>query len=256
VPLNAAVGGRKRWAETMSDTPLSVMTAQEQAQAYLRDRIITGEIPGGARLKAEELAQRLKISRIPIREALRQLHAEGLVEIRRNYGASVVALNPSDILELFSIRSVLEGLACREAVSRFEKKDLKALDDLLMRMQSKQRDPVTWTERHDRFHHYLCGVAGMPRLSQQITLLWNRTLPYMRLYVTTHHDPEPRGLEHRALLDDILSGDGAHAEVAMRDHIVKNGESIVAFLEALPKHARSSPIKRKPQRRSSISPEV
>ena len=162
------------------------MTAQDHAQAYLRDRIISGEIPGGARLKAEELAQRLKISRIPIREALRQLHAEGLVEIRRNYGASVVALNPSDILELFSIRSVLEGLACREAVSHFEKKDLKALDDLLMRMQSKQRDPVTWIERHDRFHHYLCGLARMPRLSQQITLLWNQTLPYIRLYVTTH----------------------------------------------------------------------
>lgn len=240
----------------MSDSPPSLMTAQDHAQAYLRDRIISGEIPGGARLKAEELAQRLKISRIPIREALRHLHAEGLVEIRRNYGASVVALNPSDILELFSIRSVLEGLACREAVSRFEKKDLKALDDLLMRMQSKQRDPVTWIERHDRFHHYLCGVARMPRLSQQITLLWNRTLPYMRLYVTTHNDPEPRGLEHRALLDEILSGDGAHAEAAMRNHIVKNGESIVSFLEALPKRATSPPIKRKPQRRSSSSPEV
>jgi DNA-binding GntR family transcriptional regulator len=240
----------------MNDSPLSLMTAQDQAQAYLRDRIISGEIPGGARLKAEELAKRLQISRIPIREALRQLHAEGLVEIRRNYGASVVALNPNDILELFSIRSVLEGLACREAVSRFEKKDLKALDDLLMRMQSKPRDPMTWIERHDRFHHYLCGVARMPRLSQQIVLLQNQTRPYIRLYVTTHNDPEPRGLEHRALLSEILSGDGAHAEAAMRNHVVKNGESIVSFLEALPKHATASPIKRKLQRRSSTSPEV
>jgi DNA-binding GntR family transcriptional regulator len=88
--------------------------------------------------------------------------------------------------------------------------------------------------RHDKFHDYLCGISGMPRLVQQSKLLRHQTSPYIRLYVNTHPDPEPLGLEHRSLLAKILGGDEAQAEAVMRSHIVENGKSIVAFLEALP----------------------
>jgi DNA-binding GntR family transcriptional regulator len=209
-------------------------TSQEQAHAYLRDRIISGQFPGGMRLKSEELARRLKISRIPIREALRQLHAEGLVEIKRNHGASVVTLSPADIMELFWIRSVLEGMACRMALPRFEKKHIEALDKLLNKMKIRQDDAVNWIERHDKFHDCLCDVSGMPRLSQQIKLLHGQTRPYIRIYVSTHADPEPLGLEHRTLLNEILSGDAKQAETSMRNHVVENGERIVAYLKTLP----------------------
>jgi DNA-binding GntR family transcriptional regulator len=226
-------------SNAMSKPILNFTTAHEQVQNFLRERIIFGEYPGGMRLKTEELASLLKISRMPVREALRQLHAEGLVEIKRNQGASVVTLSPTDIMELFSIRSVLEGLACRAAASRFSQKDCKVLDALLVQMQNRQDGRVRWLARHERFHDYLCGISGMARLSQQITLLRNQTRPYIRLYITTHDDPEPQGLEHRALLDIVLSGDGDRAEAAMRTHIVENGASIVAFLAALPSRQQS-----------------
>lgn len=227
-------------------------TAHEQVQSFLRERIMSGEYPGGMRLKTEELASLLKISRMPVREALRQLHAEGLVEIKRNQGASVVTLSPADIMELFSIRSVLEGLACREAASRLNQKDCKVLDALLVQMQNLQEGRVRWLARHERFHDYLCGASGMTRLSQQITLLRNQTRPYIRLYITTHDDPEPQGLKHRPLLDSVLSGDSDRAEAAMRRHVLENGERIVAFLAALPSR-QHSPAKPRSKRAAETS---
>jgi DNA-binding GntR family transcriptional regulator len=216
-------------------SPLMVITsAQEQAYAYLRDRIISGQFPAGMRLKSEELARKLEVSRIPIREALRQLHAEGLVEIKRNHGASVVTLSPADIMEMFWMRSVLEGLACRVASSKIDKKQIRALEEMLSKMQSWGDGPTNWITRHDKFHDYLCNVSGMRRLSQQAMLLRNQTHPYIRLYVSNHPDPEPLGLEHRALLEQILDGDADQAEAAMRGHIVENGKSIVAYLETQP----------------------
>jgi DNA-binding GntR family transcriptional regulator len=216
-------------------------TAQEQVQNFLRERIISGDYPGGMRLKTDKLASLLDISRMPIREALRQLHAEGLVEIKRNHGASVVALSPADIMELFSIRAVLEGLASRQSVARLTGKDVKELEGLLIQMQNRQDGRVRWLARHDRFHDYLCGVSGMTRLSQQITRLRNQTRPYIRLYITTHDDPEPKGLEHRTLLDVVASGDADLAEATMRRHVIENGEVIVAFLASLPKSADGPP---------------
>jgi len=217
----------------MSKSPIFLTTAQQQAHAYLRDRIIFGEFPGGMRLKSEELANRLKISRMPIREALLQLHAEGLVEIKRNHGASVVKLSPSDIMEIFLIRSALEGLACRLALPRIKKKHVKVLDELLSKMQVHQKADG-WIASHDRFHDHLCGIAAMPRLSQQIRQLHNQTRPYIRLYVTSHiNNPDPPGLEHRALLNKILDSTPNHAENAMCNHIVENAKSIVEFLESI-----------------------
>jgi DNA-binding GntR family transcriptional regulator len=219
-------------------------TALEQVHNFLRERIISGDYPGGTRLKTEELASLLGISRMPIREALRQLHAEGLVEIKRNQGASVVTLSPADIIELFSIRAVLEGLACREAVSRLTEKDIKVLEGLLVQMQDRRDGRVRWLTRHDRFHDYLCGVSGMARLLQQITLIRNQTRPYIRLYIMTHDNPEPEGLEHQTLLDVVMSGDANWAETTMRRHVIENGESIVAFLAGLPKRGKKTPKSR------------
>ena len=224
--------------------PIRLETAQEQAHAYLRDRIIAGDFPGGMRLKSEELAARLGISRMPIREALRQLHAEGLVVIRRNQGASVVRLSPAEIMELFSIRAALEGLAARIAAERIEPKQTRMLQELLLRMQRHADAPVRWIAGHDAFHDALCAVALMPRLAQQITLLRQQTRPYIRLYVSGHDDPEPRGLEHRMLLEALLGGSGDAAESAMRQHVVENGRSIVAFLESMPKKAARRPARR------------
>src|SRR5216684_2844518 len=86
-------------------------TPQQQAGNYVREQILTGRFPVGMRLKSEEIARTLGFSRMPVRDALQQLHSEGLVSIRPNRGAIVTTLTGDEIRELFEIRAVLEGLA-------------------------------------------------------------------------------------------------------------------------------------------------
>src|SRR5687767_7810298 len=93
-------------------------TAQEEAYTYLREAILSGHYPGGTRLDLNEIARAVRASRMPVREAIRQLDAEGLVSIRPNRGAVVTQLTADDIVELFETRAVLEGLAARVAAPR------------------------------------------------------------------------------------------------------------------------------------------
>src|SRR5579871_541757 len=96
--------------------PERFTTAEEFAHERLRELILTGELAGGTRLQQAELAARLGISRMPVRQAILRLESEGLVIQRPNRGAFVTLLGPEGILELFEMRSVLEGLALRLAV--------------------------------------------------------------------------------------------------------------------------------------------
>lgn len=84
-------------------------SAQQLAYIHLQDRIVSGALPGGTRLKPEPIAQQLGISRMPVREAIRQLNAEGYVTIMPNRGAVVTNRTPEDVIELFEMRAVLEG---------------------------------------------------------------------------------------------------------------------------------------------------
>src|ERR1700722_2527846 len=86
-------------------------TAEQQAYVYIQDQIVSGALAGGIRLRPEEISQALGISRMPVREAIRQLAAEGYVTLRANRGPLVTSRTPDQVVELFEIRSALEGLA-------------------------------------------------------------------------------------------------------------------------------------------------
>ena len=111
----------------LAEPPTRFQTAEEHAYRYLRNLILTGVFLGGAKLNQDELASKLAVSRMPIRQAIRLIESEGLVVSRPNRGAVVTALGPDAILELFEMRSVLEGLALRLATPRITKEDLKSL---------------------------------------------------------------------------------------------------------------------------------
>src|SRR5689334_5025020 len=94
--------------------PIAEMPNSSDAVASaLRDAILRGALPGGAHLRQEELATRMGVSRLPVREALRQLHGEGLVTLAPNRGAEVVALAPDEVHEIYDIRIALETMALR-----------------------------------------------------------------------------------------------------------------------------------------------
>lgn len=205
-------------------------TAQQQAYIHLQDQIVSGALAGGARLRAETIAQELGISRMPVREALRQLDAEGYVTIRPNRGAVVTNRTPEEVIELFEMRAVLEGLAVRTAVKKATIEDFEDLELTLQRLRRLEAQSALWVERHDEFHDMLCRLAARPRLAAEIRRLRLAVRPYLRLFTKTHSRPEIPGFEHDVILNAMRRGNLDRAERAIREHIMVNAEAIAHCL--------------------------
>ena len=206
-------------------------TAQQHAYAYLRDRIVSGEYPGGTRVDVNEIAAAVGASRMPVREALRQLDSEGLVTIRPNRGAVVTALTPDDILDVFEMRAALEGLAARVASPRLDDDALADIAQIVDRMDRSRRDGAAWLSHHDDFHAPICAVSGRARLVEQIARLRRYVEPYLRVHVGVYDPPEMLGSEHRDLLGILELRDPLRAEAAVREHVERAGAHVVDALK-------------------------
>lgn len=206
------------------------VTAQQEAYRYLRDRILSGELAGDARLNPAEIAESLGISRMPVREALRQLDAEGLVTMRPNRAAHVTRLTAPEVEDLFEIRTALEVMAVRSAVRALTQESLSDLVALMQRMDRARNDPVEWLKRHEVFHQAISALGNRKRLQQELARVRLAIRPYLLMYMRVFDTVEMPGLEHAALLDALASGDAARAEEAMRVHVSNPGEGLLGFL--------------------------
>jgi DNA-binding GntR family transcriptional regulator len=205
-------------------------TAQQQAYIFLQDQIVSGVLAGGSRLHLETISSELGISRMPIREAIRQLDAEGYVTIRPNRGAVVTSRTPEQVVELFEIRAALEGLAMRLSMPHVTNDAIEDLKLELARLRRLESNAVVWVDRHDQFHDMICQLSHRPRLCADITRLRLAVKPYLRLYLKRHTAPEIKGYEHEYILEALQSGDGERAERVMREHVMVNAEAIAACL--------------------------
>lgn len=205
-------------------------TAQQQAYIHLQDQIVSGALAGGTPLRAETIAQELGISRMPVREALRQLDAEGYVTIRPNRGAVVTNRTPEEVIELFEMRAVLEGLAVRGAVKNATPEAIEDLELFLQRLRRLEAQSALWVERHDEFHDLLCRMSGRPRLCAEIQRLRLAVRPYLRLYTKLHSRPEIPGFEHDVIVAAMKKSNPDRAERAIREHVMVNAEAIAHCL--------------------------
>lgn len=205
-------------------------SAQRKAYRFIRENIISGAYAGGVKLNPSHIASELQISRMPVREALVQLDAEGLVTLRPNRGAVVTSLTAEDIRELFEMRSVLEGLAIREAVTALDNDDFVQLDAILLQMDNAHQDPRLWIRRHESFHDYLSRKSGRMRLVSEISRIRNAIHPYLLLYINVYHSVEMQGAEHRSMLDAVKTRNGHLVERFVRDHVMSAAEGVIQFL--------------------------
>ena len=194
--------------------------------------IVSGALPGGARLKPEAIAAELGISRMPVREAIRQLDAEGYVTIRPNRGAVVTSRSRDEVVELFEIRAALEGLALRLAAARATPDLLEDLELDLRRLRALGTDHAAWLERHDELHDRLCRASGRQQLEAECRRYRLAVRPYVRLYLKSGRTFEQPGFEHEHLLEALRRTDGELAERAARAHIMANAEAIAECLPA------------------------
>ncbi len=188
------------------------------AYRRLLDDIRLGNLHPGARLRETELAERLGISRTPVREAIRQLETDGLVVHLPRQGATIRSLDHAEVVELYEMRSVLEGTAARLAARAASDIELQELGSLNAAMSNAPAGPAA-RELNRQFHRSLIDAARNRFLLKSVNAL-QKTL--LILGPTTLADPDRAALaarEHGDVLAALLSRDGAQAEAAMRAHV-------------------------------------
>ena len=208
----------------------TLKTAQHLAYSYIRNCIRSGKLVGGDRVIPEDIAAEISVSRMPVREAIRQLDSEGLLTIRPNRGAIVTELTPEEVLELFEMRARLEGLAARKAIEHLDD-DLE--DNLVLQLRRLGRASNSvdaFIRQHEEFHRLICASGGRSWLVGETRRLRAAGEPYLRLYFT-HHAGAGRTLEeHDRVLQALLSRDQARADEAMQGHILSTAPELIEFL--------------------------
>jgi DNA-binding GntR family transcriptional regulator len=196
----------------------SELTQGQGAYRRLLDDIRTGTLAPGVRLRETDLADRLGISRTPVREAIRQLEADGLVVHLPRQGATIRSLDHAEVVELYEMRAVLEGTAARLAARAASDIELAELAALNADLAAAPSGPPA-REVNRQFHRMLLEAARNRFLLKAVSAL-QKTL--LILGPTTLADPSRATAavaEHAAVLAALQARDGAGAEAAMRAHV-------------------------------------
>lgn len=197
---------------------INQLSAQEEAYQYLLNAIRMGVLQPGQRIVAEECAETLDMSRMPIREALRRLSAEGLVAMRANRGAVVKKLSKDEVLEIFEMRAVLEALAAAKAVKKASAADIHELEFLLNRLEAVKSDMSLWITAHREFHEKISAISQSPRLLAQISSLHALIEPLMRIWIEKAPESKNVNSVHQEILRVMKSGDADAMEKLIKKH--------------------------------------
>lgn len=186
----------------------------------LRRAVLEGELVPGQRLVLRELANRYGVSDVPVREALRMLQRDGLIEMLPYRGARVVVLSPEEVEEAYLIRGQLESLAAAEAVAHLKDSDVVQLKDCLRRMVHviEQGDSVAYAELNREFHGVILGACPYRRLTELILNLWDGQAGYQTVFRLAPERVRESFEEHKQILELLLSGDKEGVARATKDH--------------------------------------
>jgi DNA-binding GntR family transcriptional regulator len=199
----------------------------------LRERILNGEFKEGDALIQDVIAQEYDTSRMPVREALRQLEAAGLVAMKLHRGAVVTSLPTEQIAELFELRALLECEVLRRAIPRLTDEHLAAARAILTELEGsyKKRDVASWGHRNWEFHRSLYVAADRAQtlgILQGINLQTDR---YIRLHLFLTRAIDKAEKEHRELLRLCASGDAERAVPYLKAHILSTGRTLLVALK-------------------------
>ena len=225
----------RKAAFLVSDQPPILRQSLTSAVAdKLRDQIMRGEIPEGTLLRQDLIASQYQVSRIPVREALRQLDAEGLVTILPNRGAIVPELSPADVEELFRIRALLEPEVLKISIPRLTNDDLEEAALTLRKFASDlrlEKHVSEWGRLNWQFHSKLYSRANRPHFLSIIQNINNKGERYTRLQLYLTHGMKRANEEHAELLDLCRRRKAAAACNLLRRHIQHAGRSLGQSLE-------------------------
>ncbi|MCW2765408.1 MAG: GntR family transcriptional regulator [Nocardioides sp.] len=194
--------------------------ASARVAAYLREAILGGQLKPGDRIRQEEVAERFGASRLPVREALRMLEAEGLTEHEPNKGARVPRLTQHEVEVIYRMRERLEPLALVESLPLLTEAEHAELEDVQRRIE-ENTDLERFLDLDREFHMLTYSGCGIDPLNSMVTRLWNSTQHYRRSYVALGGRSRMWVVnsEHRLILDAVVRRDPIDAERFVEGHI-------------------------------------
>lgn len=215
----------------LSNGTLQYITKKDIVIEEIRELILTGKLAPGDRLLQDELAEKFNISQTPIREALRVLEAEGVLEHEPHKGVRVAEISISELSEIYQIRAELESLAIREASQKVTTDDIILLKSLIETMNNyiKAGEYKETSVPDYQFHMYIYKLANMPLLFQLIRSLWSKIPSDIRQVFP--NSGKSSAEEHMAILEALEAKDPAMCEEKLRKHMGRVLAELLLFLQ-------------------------
>ena len=201
----------------------------------LRKAILTGELKPGERLMEIHLAEKIGVSRTPIREAIRKLELEGLVTNVPRKGAQVAEISQKGLRDVLEVRRALDSFCAELACERITEDEKKALKEACLKFEEavKTKDATVIAKADVSFHDIIIGATGNERIVALINNLAEQMYRYRFEYIKDENNHPKLIAEHRMLVDAIIGGDGEKARAIAGEHIDNQEISILKQLEVL-----------------------
>jgi len=198
----------------------------QQVRDQLEDDIVNGRMRPGEQLQIEELMARFGVSRTPVREALQQLEASGLVAVQPKRGTFVAQIGIAELIEMFEVMAELEALCARLAARRATAGVLHEIEAALAECatQCETQDINAYYYANEHFHQLIYQACGNAFLVQQTLALKNRLKPYRRLQLQLRNRMGQSLQEHREIVAALQRGDGEAAAQTARQHVLVQGQ--------------------------------
>ena len=209
---------------------LVTRTVQSELAKLLRQEIVRGDYKPGERLRLKKIAAQYEVSTMPVREALRTLENEGLVEVFPHRGAIVTEFSPDELEDIYDIRAILEEKATRAAVPNLTEETMAKLTALVEEMDENIGRISTEVALNHEFHVTLYAASGRKYLCELNQSLRYRAQHYLRAYIDTLGGMPHAQDEHREILAACKKGDAEKAATLVRDHVAEVGQAIVECL--------------------------
>ncbi|GHF85010.1 GntR family transcriptional regulator [Thalassotalea marina] len=199
----------------------------------LREKILSGDIKAGQPLRQAALADELNVSRIPVREALLQLEAEGLVSFEPHKGATATELNIEQVDELFELRAMLEADLLAASIPNLTDETLELASTILSELDSalgKENAANTWSELNSNYHNCLYSAANKPQTQEIVNTLNKNADRYIRMHLLWAGGMSKAEPQHNELLAFCKKRDIEGAVDMLKRHILESRDEIKAFL--------------------------
>jgi DNA-binding GntR family transcriptional regulator len=225
---STAVTPTKAAARTAARKLPERVALHEQARDRLRTLIVRGDLAPGVAILETRLSEELGISRTPLREALKLLAAEGLLELRSNRSAQIAPLRPAEIDEIFEVISAIEGIAAQLAASRITNPELRRLSQLQDRMETHHEEGRLddYFKINQEIHSFIiaCAKNAVLRSTHDTLLARAERARYFALSSRSRWDDSV--LEHRQILKALKMRDGTAAARALTQHVLRTGRAV------------------------------